>query len=91
MPTTYNMKQGEDLYRGIYEYDYEPFEWVRDPNTNRSVRRVTGPVETGQFVRGPYKQISHVKATATRERQRTPSLRLVRVEKVSGWEEVEIV
>lgn len=79
MPTTYNMKQGEDLYRGIFEYDYEPFEWVRDP------------VETRQFMVGPYKSITPIKAAVTRQRRYYPAARLVKVEKVSGWEEVEIV
>ena len=94
MPSSYNMNLDGDLYRGILEYDYQDYEWVRDPSkpdhlTWNKVRVPVGPVVPTQFCVGPYHSPTPIKAFVTSSRASYTNLRLLRIEKVSGWEEVD--
>jgi hypothetical protein len=48
------------------------------------------PDETITDIIGPYSDTRPIKSYITRHRKRYTNLRIVRIEKVSGWEEVDI-
>ena len=93
MPTQYDMKMDDDLFRGILQYEHQPVRWESNPNTSNGFPRVSfrdGPEEPIEFVLGPYSNIQPIKAYITRHRKRRKNLRIKAVQKVSGWEEVSI-
>ena len=75
-------------YRPNGPHDYHN----RDFNTwNRTIYVPTGaPDETKTDIIGPYSTTQPIKAYVTRKRSAFKNLRIVRVEKNSGWEEVSI-
>ena len=91
VPTQYNMKESDDLYRAVLEYDHQPFEWQNNPNNPRGprVRVVTGPVEVVKFCIGPYATTAPIKRFITSNRSHFANLRVNRVEKVAKWEVID--
>lgn len=98
MPMTYNMSADSELYRGILASDYRDWDLVPNPNYDpysrgyspKEIRQDVGPWKTREFVIGPYFTVAPIKTYITRHRSRSTNLRLVRVEKVTQWEEVKL-
>lgn len=99
MPIQYNMNMDTVLYRGVLEYEVQPFDTIpnpdyRNPNVKGYqpyyLRVPNGPVKTETMVIGPYTDPKQIKSYITRKRERYTNLRLARAEKVSGWEKVDI-
>lgn len=92
---TPHMGEDQELYRGVLAYEHQPVEYVPDPNGTldyygrvRNVAVPSGPKETKTDIIGPYNSTSPIKAYITRHRKRYENLRIVRIEKNTGWEEV---
>lgn len=81
--------EGEDLYRGVVEYTHEHFGWDTDPKnpTGPQIRVKTGPDTVERYCIGPYFSVAPIKSYITRNRRGyKKDLRLVRIDKVTGWE-----
>lgn len=103
---TPHMSDDQELYRGVLEYEETPMHYVPNPDYDPRIgmRNSQGvntwsvniyvptgdPDETKTDIIGPYNSVGPIKAYITRHRKRYKNLRLVRVEKVTGWEEVSI-
>jgi hypothetical protein len=102
---TQHMDADKVFYRGVLEYEYQPTEYVDNPdyqpaslyastpgvNTwSPKIMVPVGPEKTRTDIIGPYNNPQPIKAYITRQRDRYKNLRLIRVEKTSGWEEVGI-
>lgn len=85
MPSMYDMSEDDDLFRGFIEYDLQQY--------NPLTRKHEGPLQTHTMVVGPYKNVGPIKRKITDMRKHGyyKNPRLVKVEKVSAWEKVEIV
>lgn len=93
---TNHMEHDEVYYRGVLAYERTPMQWVDDPtgalDWSGRVKRIrvpSGPEETITDIIGPYASLSPIKGYVTRHRSSHKNLRVVRFEKVTGWEEVE--
>lgn len=88
---TREIKQEDEWYRATFEYEITPSAWAQD-DRGRSVRVQTGPPYTVQYMIGPYNSVAPLKSHLSRNRSRYgyTNLKLVSVEKVTGWEEVYI-
>ncbi len=85
-----HMNADSDLYRAVLSYDYQENKSVLDPTTRRYNYFPVGPVQIREFMIGPYLRLSDIKTYMTRHRNRKTNLQLVRVEKATAWEEVEL-
>ena len=103
MPTQYDMTPESELYRAVLAYDHQPMR--REPNPDYKPNNVMpghytpshinvpdGPMEVRERMIGPYQSVAPIKSYITRNRGRShgQNLRLVRVERASVWEEVQI-
>ena len=95
---TNHLKEDQEIYRGVLAYEQTPTELLPNPDYGKAgggyqpmyLTVPSGPEETITDIIGPYESVAPIKSYVTRHRGRRKNLRIVRVEKVSGWEEVEI-
>lgn len=100
MPTQHDMGPDSHIYRAVLEFDYQPTEWIANPAYTGPSQRgyfpanisvPCGPIEVRERMIGPYQSIAPIKAYVTRHRgHQKNNLRLIRIERVSAWEEVDI-
>lgn len=93
---TNHLGEDQDLYRGVLHYEQAPHEWVVDPaggtdyyGRPKKIYVPCGPEVTVTDIIGPYNSPQPVKAYVTRHRNSKKNLRIARIEKVTGWEEVD--
>jgi len=98
MPTQYDMREDDDLFRAILEFEYQPVEYVPNPDYGKPgqkgyvparISRPTGPVETKTMCIGPYSSTRPIKSYITRNRGRHKNLRIKQIQKVGTWVEVD--
>lgn len=94
---TPHMNADDVLYRGVLAYEEQNYEWAPDPSgvkdhlgRVRNIRIPVGQPETKTDIIGPYHSVRPIKSYITRRRSNTNNLRLVRIEKTVGWEEVSV-
>lgn len=96
MPTQYDMREDDDLYRAILEYEYQPVRHEPNPNYGKQgmgyqpyrLSIPDGPVETKTMCIGPYSSTRPIKSYITRNRGRHTNLRIKQIQKVGSWVEV---
>lgn len=101
---TNHMKEDEEWYRGVIAYEVTQCDYMPNPNFDphkpsgyNNQAQIYGPTgapdETVTTIIGPYNKIGPIKSYITRNRKynnNRKNLRILRIEKVTGWEEVSI-
>lgn len=86
--------ESDDLYRGVVEYTRQQYEYQVDPQfpAGPRIKVKTGPDVVERYCIGPYFTKAPIKSYITRNRRGYKSdLRLVRIDKVTGWESADEV